>query len=206
MNYGSRFCVALTAMALLFVGCDEEPPENRLESDTITVSESDAAPEFDSADLGPAGLKKLTRIQYANSLHHVFGEELEVPPTGEPDSVSAGLAAVGASVTPYSSVGIDTFEKAAFAIGEQVLENETLRERHFPCFDASEFDEACVSAGLQEIGEALWRRPMTEEEIQRVTKVASQAALTLDSPSEGTVFGLAALLQSPYFFRNGFAL
>ena len=54
--------------------------------------------------LGNAGLKKLTRSQYVNSLRDVIGEALEVPPTGEPDSVSGGLVAVGSSLTPYLSL------------------------------------------------------------------------------------------------------
>ncbi len=45
----------------------------------------------------------------------------------------------------------------------------------------------------------MWRRPLSDEEVTEVVSVAGMAADALGDFHEGLSFGLAALLQSPYF-------
>ena len=120
MSMRKRWGVWTAVVGLALAGCSDS-------EDTVTEEPALEEPELEEEEavipddmaLGNAGLKKLTRSQYVNSLRDVIGEELEVPPTGEPDAESGGLVAVGSFLTPYSGLGIETFESAAFAMAEQ---------------------------------------------------------------------------------------
>jgi len=169
----------------------EAPPEEQ----TIDIAED---LPLDIA-LGNAGLKKLTRSQYVNSLRDVIGEELEVPPTGEPDTESGGLVAVGVALTPYSALGVETFESAAFAIAEQIITGEELRAQHVPCDNEESFQKECAQTTLETMGAKLWRRPLIAEEVTALLTVAEAASEALGDHDQGLVFGLAGLFQSPYF-------
>ena len=46
---------------------------------------------------------------------------------------------------------------------------------------------------------ALWRRPLTESELNTIVTLSLTASATLDSFDAGLVYGFAAVLQSPNF-------
>ena len=192
-NRFTRF-VGLGA-AVLLTACAEDDTQAVLEAPEPVEEPVDLS----GIDLGNATLKKLTREQYEHSLRDVFGKGLEVPPTSEPDTAAGGLFAVGASTTPFSGVGVESFENAAFAIAKQVVEVSEIRETHYPCDEADTLDTTCVEEALRTLGGALWRRPLTDEELSQAMGIAQEAGEALESSDEGFSFALATLLQSPNF-------
>lgn len=184
--------------SVLCLGCATEKTDEAAEEPASTTIEVEE-PQVLNITLGDASLRKLTRSQYANSLTDIFGKALVVPPTGEPDAISQGLASIGAANTPYSSLGVETFESAAFAIGTQLIGEESLRTAHIPCEESPSFDKNCAESVITTLGRALWRRPLTSEEVDAMVGVSKGATETLESRHEGLTFGIAGLLQSPYF-------
>jgi hypothetical protein len=149
-------------------------------------------------------LRRLTRAQYASTVRAVLGASIVVPPPSslEPDNPDDGLIAAGTTVTTISPRGVEQYEAAAYDLAEQAME-PGLRERLVPCAPSSASDAACASAALGPIGESLYRRPLTAEELAQVTGIATSAGATLGDFHDGLEFGIALLLQSPSFlFRE----
>ena len=177
-------------LLVLFAGCDtptaaEEPPFLRGEQPAY------AAP--------PPVLRRLTYSQYVHSIDDLFGPGLVLPGELEPDTRAAGLYAVGASLTSISALGVDRYESAAYAIAEQVLADPARRAALVDCVPVSSADVECAREVLAALGERVWRRPPTDAELDSLVRLTTTAGTTLDSFDLGLSFGLAALLQSPYF-------
>lgn len=144
-------------------------------------------------------LRRLTYSQYVHSIDDLFGEGLVLPSVLEPDSRVAGLYAVGASVTSISSLGVERYESAAFDIAEQVLADPARHAALVGCTPADAVGEACARTTLTTFGEAAWRRPLTEAELEALVAVHTSAATTLGTFEDGLTYALAAVLQSPHF-------
>lgn len=155
----------------------------------------------DAPAYGPPAptLRRLTSTQLHNSLRDLFGDTLALPTSLEPDEESAGLRSVGAAVTSISPRGVEQYEAAAFLVAEQVMAEGALRDAWVPCEPVSTADDACAGLTLAGLGERLWRRPLTEAELSVLVSLSSEAASTLGDFYAGLSYGLAAMLQSPYF-------
>jgi hypothetical protein len=117
----------------------------------------------------------------------------------ESDERIEGLYAVGSAWTTISSYGVEKYEAAAYDVALQVIDDPVARERWIACEATDVRDDACAERVLDGLGEALWRRPMSADELDGLVFVAAEAAVTLDDFDEGLSYGIAALLMSPHF-------
>lgn len=154
-------------------------------------------PMPDTTAPGPK-LKRLTSPQYRRIIADVFSPDIQLPATLEADERVEGLYQVGAAVTSISSYGVEKYEGAAYDVAEQVMASGALRARWVPC-DGDTIDEICATDALDVLGQMLWRRPLSDAELSRVTELALQAAETLEDFDAGLSYGFAALLMSPHF-------
>ena len=160
-----------------------------------------------SEPLGPApavipaepALRRLTAAQYENALTTLFGEGLVMPPSLEPDSEIVGLLSVGAAVNSISSYGVELYESAAYLIAEQVTEDESFRANFYPCEPSSPGDEECAALLIESLGRRAWRRPMSAEEIDRLSTVITAIGEADDNFHTGAMYAISAILQSPSF-------
>lgn len=189
-----------TALDVLDATTDVAPDAT---ADVIDDSSPDAEvvvpPYEDGLEPGPTGLRRLTRAQYENIIADVFGTEIVVPPLAEPDLSVSGLLSVGASAVSLSARGVETLEVSAFAIVEQVFAEEGPRSELVPCEPSSATDEACSRESIAALGEVLWRRPLTEEELIVELELFTAAAEALDGFYSGMEYATAGLLESPNF-------
>jgi hypothetical protein len=144
-------------------------------------------------------LTRLTQAQYRNSVHDIFGPEITVPITLEPDSSIEGLVAVGASVTSISPRGAELYEESAQKIAAQLVESDERPESLFPCLPASGTDGDCYALIASHIGRRVWRRPLSESEVQGLEDLALDAVAALEDPDAGLHYMIVAMLQSPNF-------
>ena len=142
-------------------------------------------------------LRRLTISQYHNSLSDLFGENLVLPSSLEPDTEIDGLLSIGASINSVSPTGVERYEAAAFQVAEQVIADSSLRSQLLSC-DIEDI-ASCSTEFISNFGALVWRRALTEEEIGRISTLIQ--SITADSGDvwTGIEFGLAALLQSPHF-------
>jgi hypothetical protein len=182
-------------LALLFLACDGEKAK---------VPTEPAAPEPPKGPVGPAvatasAAQRLTTAQYRNAIRDLFGAEVVVPPALEPDVALDGFDAVGSSKSTVSARGVEQYEAAAFAIGNQVIADPKLLSRVLTCKPATPTDEACARTFATTLGRRVFRRPLTADETTKVVTVMTTSATTLGTFEKGVPFGIAALLQSPNF-------
>jgi hypothetical protein len=144
------------------------------------------------------GAQRLSVTQYRRSIHAILGDDIVIPTALEPDQPQSGFVAVGASYSTISARGIEQYEKTAYTIAKQALAPER-RARLLSCTPAGVTDDACARSAFQALGRKLWRRPLTQDELDRLVALSNKAATTLGDFHEGLQFGVAALLQSPVF-------
>jgi hypothetical protein len=178
----------------LAAGCD----------DTI-FSNGDVAedgPRGDEPEPEPASpaLRRLGRDQYAHAVADLFGAGIRAPTSLEPDSAIGGLRGIGGAVLAVSSRGIEQYEAAAFDVAGQVVATAASRDAAFPsCAGSVAMDVACLRADLPDLVLRAWRRPPSDDEIERLAWVGAQAGATLGGQVEAERYVLAALLQAPSF-------
>lgn len=186
----SRRVVRLRSVAVAAVvglcGCDGAG---------LTIDDLAPPEAWPKAELPEAALRRLTHAQYDHVLHDLFGPQLTVPTLAEPDLAVGGLHSVGASAGSFSPRGAESAEEAAFAMAAQIVADPTLRERLPRCEPS---DDACLRLTITRVGRHLYRRALTEVEVDRVLSVAVAARQALGDDA-GLEFALATMLQSPHF-------
>lgn len=146
----------------------------------------------------PTGLRRLTVPQYQNSVRDLFGDTMTVATTFEQDTPLSGFASIGAARVGLSSALTEQFEVASLEVAKKVLTGAN-RATLVGCMPTAATDDACTRAFVQKVGRRVWRRPLTDEETTRYFGVAKNAQTVLNNFFGGLEYGLAGLLQSPYF-------
>ena len=168
------FIVSVASLLLLLTGCDEgsdsaspapgEPEitvgEDAEDTPEDAVINEEPEPRIeknwkDAWDPAEPVLRRLTREQYGNVLRDVFGPELVVPTSLEPDNRNSGLMAVGASVNALSPVGAEKYFAAAKSVAKQLVSQAQLKTEHVACADGeNQADEACLENTLSTYGKS----------------------------------------------------
>lgn len=165
------------------------------------LSIDDMAPEdsYEKVTPGPVAMRRLTRVQYDNSIVDLFGPDIVIPTISEPDTIKGGFLSVGASTSSYTARGVESLENASYGIAKQIIENESIRSTILPCTPVDHTDADCATEFVAELGERVWRRPLTQEEINSYSNIVLEAAGVYTDFHKGVEFAIAGLLQSPNF-------
>ncbi len=157
-------------------------------------------PGIGPVDYGPAVTRRLTASQYENIIRDVFGDDIDLGGRLPPDRRIAGLLAVGASHETITASSMEQYDAMARSIAEQVVD-ENHRHMLVPCkpTDEAASDEKCAREFLAKIGRLIYRRPLTDLELQSYVEAATEAAGITKSFYGGLALGLSAILSSPDF-------
>jgi hypothetical protein len=157
------------------------------------------APDL-STEGGPPTVRRLTADQYRQSISDIFGEDITVAGRFEPDVRAEGLIAVGTGQVTVTPSGFEQYNSIGRNIAAQTVSEEN-RDRLVVCKPASvtAADDACARDFLSRIGRLLYRRPLTETELNGHVAIASAATKELGGFYEGLEFALAGLLVAPEF-------
>ncbi|CAN0590439.1 unnamed protein product, partial [Ectocarpus sp. 12 AP-2014] len=147
-------------------------------------------------------VRLLTASQYANTIGQVFGEDVAravIPPV-PPLQRTDGLLASGAAFVGLTSDQISQIQLAATVIGRKVVDEE---HRFFligcePA-DLKASDTECATSFLKDSGRFLYRRPLSDSQLNALVAVADAAALETEDFYEGLALALEAVLISPEF-------
>ena len=142
-------------------------------------------------------LRRLTEAQYHSAISDLLGPGLVMPSSLEPDVKVDGLLSVGASIAAVSPWGVEQYEEAALDLVEQALESPEHRAVMLSC-EPDGVDDPCVEQAVSDFALRAWRRPMTEGELDRILTVIEDIGVDT-SLDLGLLYGLGAMLQSPYF-------
>jgi mono/diheme cytochrome c family protein len=147
----------------------------------------------------PAGMKRLTVVQYKNTLRDLLGDQVPLPGDLEADTMISGSAVVGASRIGMSRRATEQYAAAAFGLARAALGDPAFRQRHLACAEGGRPDAACLERFVDGFGRRALRRPLTADERRRYLGLARSG---LEAPGPTVLpfqLVIAALLQSPSF-------
>lgn len=146
------------------------------------------------------GMRRLTEQQYRNSIADIFGKDIAVQGVFEPGKRIGGLIEASAAILSVTPVGYDSYSKMADSIAVQAT-SEKARARLISCkpVSAKQPDDVCAAHVFNHYGLALFRRPLTSDELQSRVKLAANMTRASGDFYTGLRYGLASLLQSSNF-------
>ena len=148
----------------------------------------------------PVVARRLSPDQYRRVIGDVFGPTIKIEGRFEPGLRDGGLFAVGASRVGVTSTGMEQYDAMARSVAAQVVSEEH-RRTLLPCTpqSAAAPDDACAARFFSKAGPLLYRRPLTQDELQAVITLANLSAQALQNFYTGLAMSLAGMLESPQF-------
>jgi hypothetical protein len=156
---------------------------------------------------GEPVVRRITANAYRRIITDVFGAGINVSGRFEPDLRTGpvgGLYAVGSGRVSVTATGLEQYDGTARAIAAKVVDEQN-RNLLIPCKPKSltEPDDACASQFLSAAGRLLYRRPLTQQELQAQVAAAATTTKTLKSFYAGIELSLAGMMKSlPFLFRD----
>ncbi len=185
-----RFLLAL--LGGLLVGCSEPSKE------PTRSGESTLGPVPAVSPATPR-LRRLTQVQYRNALADLFGDDLVLPVSLEPDVREEGFQSIGASSTSISPRGVEQYEDAAYDVAEQVVDWPDRMSMWMDCSIDDGVTAACAEALASTLGRRAWRRSLEPDEVAHVAEIILRIGAEAEDESTGVMFGIAAILMDPRF-------
>ncbi|MBY0510709.1 MAG: DUF1592 domain-containing protein [Rhodospirillaceae bacterium] len=184
------------AVALALAACSQADMGTK----TATTTSKEAVASNTVVAGGPVVMRRLTQKQYEQTIADLFGKDIIVGGPFEPDQREAGLLAVGAGQVSVAASGVEQYNKMGRNIAAQVVDekNRTVLIGCTPA-NAKQPDDACAKQFLARVGKFLYRRPLTDSELNSRVAAAHEAAKLRGNFYLGLETSLATLLVSPQF-------
>lgn len=147
------------------------------------------------------GLRRLTTVQYDNSIRDLLGDDIRVAGEIESDPVAEDgfrfSDSIATSVTT-SLVAVERYDAAARLAAASALSTPERREALVGCSPASAGDP-CVSLFLRTFLRRTFRRPVGDAELAEYMSVVAQSEGLVGDVFRGLEFAIATALQAPSF-------
>ncbi len=150
-----------------------------------------------SIKVGSSPVRRLTNVEYENTVEDLLGGALPQLPEQPTDTVLEGSFENDATSLGPSDVRIARYEDAANALADYAVDDPGVRSRLIPC-DPSVDAARCGREFVEIFGLRAFRRPLNAEEQSRWLSYFEdqRAAIDFDAAVQLTV---SAMLQSPQF-------
>jgi hypothetical protein len=160
------------------------------------------APQAAAAAVAPGimATRRLTESQYRQSIADIFGSDIEVNGRFEPEQREHLLLAIGGSMLSISAAGFDQYFAIAKGVSDQVLD-EKRRAKVMPCQPRSDkgIDDQCTAQFVKTVGRKLFRRALSNDEVQPRVALASAGTEQSGDYYSGLKLSLTSLLSAPQF-------
>ncbi len=145
---------------------------------------------------GPSPIRRLTRVEYDNTVRDLLGDETnpsrDFPPEEEALGFNNNAATLG-----VTQLLAEQYMVAAEGIAQRATEADKMNAL-LGCDPAAVGEEACVSEFVGRFGQRAWRRPLAADEVAQMVALYRAAREPYDFPT-GVQVVVQALLQSPHF-------
>lgn len=150
-------------------------------------------------DPGPAGIRRLTSSQLRYSVEYMMGAEAALAFDVWTDPQLHGFESIGAAELSLAPNDITTLDIASRAAIEVSLDDVSSIAQIAPCVQTTP-DTACYGEVAAQLGRVAWRRPLTDDEKQRLTAIGVEGqTFGAGDFDAGLLYELMAILQSPNF-------
>jgi hypothetical protein len=142
---------------------------------------------------GRAPLRRLTRVEYNNTVRALLNDTSNPASQFEPDTLADGF-----------TNNADTQNVGTTLAGEYLAAAEALSvtaTKDLPTLlgcNPALGETACLRSFIQQFGQRAWRRPLTPQEIDHVAGVYATGRVSFDIPTS-TQMVVQTFLLSPYF-------
>jgi hypothetical protein len=143
---------------------------------------------------GGSPLRRLTRFEYDNTVRDLLGDT-SAPARGfvaEEEALGFDNQATALGVPQLLA---EQYMEAAEALAHQAMQAPA---KLLPCDPAKAGEEACAGQLITQLGKRAYRRPLKDEEVNRLTKLYAWGKKQYDF-STGIELVIQAMLQSPHF-------
>lgn len=190
-----RIFVGLALGTTLLVACEGQISDSAGSPETTPLPGLVDCSDLEAIEVGSSPLRRLTPREYTNTLNDLLGEHAPetTPPASE--GVREGSFENEAALLGASDLHVRRWDAASFEVGRAVAEDPALRAQFVPC---AVTDESCPELVVRTFGSRAFRRPLSEDEIERFTSFfrGQQQAIDFDAGIQLTV---SAMLNSPAF-------
>ncbi|WP_417849243.1 DUF1592 domain-containing protein [Thalassoglobus sp.] len=148
---------------------------------------------------GRVTLRRLNRVEYNNTIRDLLGLDLDLAKDFPADDVGSGFDNIG-DVLTIPPVLVEKYLAAAETIAKHAFENPELRKRIE--VHTAESDDKKVEVAIRnirEFAERAYRRPLSEDEVQRIAGVMKSAAQLDGGIDEIFQTVVTAILTNPNF-------
>jgi hypothetical protein len=152
-------------------------------------NEDDGTPDCEPA-LAPSPLRRLTRAEYDHTIRDLLGDTSAPAQAFPPDENTFGYAVGGA----VSVLQAEQFAEAAEALASVASPFQLM----LPCQPATDGQDVCASAFIERFGKRAYRRPLTGDEVERLTALYRWGMTEYDYLASLRLV-MQAILQSPNF-------
>ena len=180
----------------------EQPTDDELQA--VTSALEGVLEEFDcTAEQHPGRvtIQRLNKAEYNNTIRDLTGLDLRLADAFPSDDVGEGFDNIG-DVLSLPPILLEKYLAAAYTIADRVFEDEEARKRLFPHEPKSEEVLDVVEAArmnVEHFASLAYRRPVTEEEQERIFAMMRFAWERDSSPEEIYKTVVAAVLSNPKF-------
>jgi hypothetical protein len=157
----------------------------------------DDGAQGDAPEVDAPTLRRLTRAELTHSVHDLLGPVALGPV--ETDTSQDGFFSVGAARVALSPAGVAAYEQALDLATAEAFSSPTAVADLVACVPASTADTACLQESIAGFGRRAWRRPLTDEEVDRYLAIAQSIGAETGDPLAALRHALWGVLQSPNF-------
>lgn len=140
-------------------------------------------------------MRRLTQGEYVRSVSDAFALPLPIDLDLEPDETTEEFLSIGASQVGTSEYGVEQYRGAAFDVAALVWERRADYPQLAQCAPTGA-DDPCVREALATFGRRLWRRSLSEDELDRHAALVDVPYEEGHDPALGLQY---ALVESPHF-------
>jgi hypothetical protein len=150
-----------------------------------------------ATDPGRVTLHRLNRAEYNNTVRDLLGTALRPADAFPIDDRGGGFDNI-ADVLTLSPLHLSMYHAAARTLISEALASATQRAALVSC-DLTAQGDTCARELVRAFGYRAWRRPLTEQELDRFVAVVGVARNNGGDSEQGLSLALRAVLLSPHF-------
>jgi hypothetical protein len=148
-------------------------------------------------DPGRVTLHRLNRSEYDNTVRDLLGTSVKPAQEFPIDDRGNGFDNM-ADILTLSPLHLSVYLSAAKSLVSEALTNPTQRAKLVTC-DLTTLGQTCAQDVLKAFTYRAWRRPITDQELQRLMAVVEVALSNGDGYEQGLTLALRSVLLSPHF-------
>lgn len=193
---------AFSALACLFAACTGKASVSSSPSgeddDDVPVLPPGEGSQQKRTDPGSTGLRRLSKVEYNNTLAHLFGVSGDASALFPSEPSAAGFDNI-AKVQNVNATFVSAHAKAVEQVVAQVLAGNTASEAMWRIDCEVDKDAACAKRLLRDLALKAWRRPATEADVESLVKLVNTAKAEGLAGKETLEPAISAVLMSPRF-------